>query len=154
MKAIRLAAPFVMLSLSLATPVAAQTADDEQAQVQGLGQCLSMKSTGEDRIAFAAWLVVGMSSAPQLKGLASVAPADRDGRNRDVARIFTRLIVKDCIEYAKPLLKAGKTKAFSAAFETFGRMAMEELMSNPGTDKAMSEFTKYLSDADFADLKK
>jgi len=113
-----------------------------------------MKSTGSDRITFAGWMIAALASAPQLKGLAVVASDRRDQLNRDLARIFTRLITTDCSEYARPLFKVGKSQAFGSAFEVFGRLAMQELTADPEADRALGEFANYLNEADFAELKK
>lgn len=150
--------PLVVSVIGLILPAAAsaqmEAGPNQQAQVAALSQCLSMKSTGSDRIAFAGWMVAALASAPQLKGLATVAPDQRDALNRDLARIFTRLITKDCADSARPLLKAGNKEAFGSAFSVFGRLAMQELTGNPEAGRAMSAFAEYINEADFADLKK
>lgn len=147
---------FVVMAVSIALPgsAVAQTETGQQAQVDALGQCLTMKSTGSDRIAFAGWMVAAMASAPQLKGLTVVSPEKRENLNRDLARIFTRLIAVDCRDFSRPLMKAGNTQAFSSAFEVFGRLAMQELTGNSEAEQAMGEFSNYINEADFADLKK
>lgn len=146
----------VAMAVGIALPdsAIAQTGTEQQAQVDALGQCLTMKSTGSDRIAFAGWMVAAMASAPQLKGLAVVSQENRENLNRDLARIFTRLVTIDCRDFTRPLMKAGNTKAFSSAFEVFGRLAMQELTGNPEAEQAMGEFSNYINEADFADLKK
>ncbi|MDE2619376.1 MAG: hypothetical protein KGL54_04350 [Sphingomonadales bacterium] len=142
------------MGLALPGAAAAQAGADKQAQVAALGECLTMKSTGSDRIAFAGWMVAGLAAAPQLKGIAVVAPDRRDALNRNLAEIFTRLTARDCAEFARPLLKAGDRAAFGSAFEVFGRIAMQELTGNPEAARAMGEFSKYINEADFAELKK
>ena len=144
----------IILSMTLSNAAFAQANTDQQAQVEALAECLTMKSTGSDRIVFAGWMVSAMASAPQLKGFAVVSPERRDELNRSLAHIFTRLITTDCRASARPLLKSGNSQAFGSAFEVFGRLAMQELTGNPEADRAMGEFAKYINDADFADLTK
>jgi hypothetical protein len=144
----------MILGMTLSNAAFAQANTDQQAQVEALAECLTMKSTGSDRIVFAGWMVSAMASAPQLQGLAVVSPQRRDELNRSLAHIFTRLITTDCSASARPLLKSGNTQAFGSAFEVFGRLAMQELTGNPEADRAMGEFAKYINDADFADLTK
>jgi hypothetical protein len=141
-------------SVSFSNPAAAQPVAEQQAQSDALGNCLVMKSTGEDRLAFAGWMMASMALAPQLNGITIVSPEKRDQLNRQMARIFTRLIAVDCVDVSKPLFKSGNTRAFSSAFEVFGRMAMQELTSNPKEASALEEFTKYINESDFAELKK
>ena len=151
MKSIRVLVMF--LCAMLPNSAFAQSSPDQQAQVEALGQCLTMKSTGSDRIVFAGWMVSAMASAPQLKGLAVVSSEKRDQLNRDLAHIFTRLIASDCSDFARPLLKSGNTEAFGSAFGVFGRLAMRELTGNPEAERAMGEFANYINDADFEELR-
>ncbi|MDT0509039.1 hypothetical protein [Novosphingobium sp. MMS21-SN21R] len=144
----------IILGMMLPTTAFAEADVEQQAQVEALSQCLSMKSTGSDRIVFAGWFVSSMASAPQLKGLADVSPERRDELDRGLAQIFTRLITVDCKVVARPLLKPGNLQAFSSAFEVFGRLAVQELAGDPETDRAMGAFAKYINQSDFADLAK
>ena len=140
--------------LLLSSPAFSQSTGELQTQIDSLGKCLSLKSTGADRLTLAGWIASAMASAPQLKDVAVVSPEKRDELNREVAKIFTRLITVDCTEVAKPLLKAGNTQAFGASFEVLGRLAMQELTGNPEAARAMTEFTKYVNPEDFAAIRK
>lgn len=144
----------ILLCAILPSSAFAQSEPDQQAQVEALSQCLTMKSTGSDRLVFAGWMVSAMASAPQLRGLAEVSAKKRDQYNRELAQIFTRMITNDCRIFASPLLKSGNIQAFGSAFEVFGRLAMQELTGNPEADRAMGEFAKYIDDADFEALRK
>ncbi|TCM21969.1 hypothetical protein EDF56_101646 [Novosphingobium sp. PhB165] len=120
-----------------------------------LGECFVMKSTGEDRVAFARWFVAALGSAPQVADIAKIDPAQKDGLDRQVATIFTRLIAVDCAEQARPLYQVHSSAGFSTAGEALGRIAMQELMSNPDASaKMFGGYTAYIRDDDFKNLEK
>ena len=62
------------VALSLA-PQAATAQSSDNAAADALGNCLARKSTGEDRLVFAGWMVAALASAPQLAGVANVDPS-------------------------------------------------------------------------------
>ncbi len=145
----RFAITLGMASLALANT--AMAADDAApaATPEALSKCLTMKSTGQDRLTFAGWMVAALASAPQMKGVATLAPGKKDELDRDVARVFTRLIAVDCAEFSRPLMKDRNNSAFRTGGEALGRMAMQELLSNPDAAKAMEAFAKYIDPMEF-----
>ena len=119
-----------------------------------LGDCFVLKTTGQDRMSVARWVVAAFGSAPQVADLANVSPAMKEELDRQMAQIFTRLLSKDCAEVAKPLMQQRDSRALQLAGGALGQIAVQELMGNPQAAAALSEFTKYLDPADFADLRK
>jgi hypothetical protein len=126
---------------------------DEEYLTGKLDECLTLSSTGRDRLIFAGWMAASLASAPQLKGIAEVNVVERDRLNRDLARIFTRLITVDCLEESRLLFRAGKSDAFKVAGRGLGRMAMQELMSDRDASVQMERFADYINEADFEKLK-
>jgi hypothetical protein len=117
-----------------------------------LGRCIVSKTTGEDRIAVAGWMLAALASAPQLKGVAEVAPARKDAADRGMARTYTRLIAKDCESQSRALFATRKPEAFGAASRPLGEIAMRELMSDPATMAALAAYANYLDNDDFKDV--
>ncbi|GGN45470.1 hypothetical protein GCM10011349_11570 [Novosphingobium indicum] len=127
------------------------TAAEEQDLSSKLGQCFALKSTGEDRLTLAGWFVAALASAPQIAGVAKVESATKDKFDRQVAALFTRLMTKDCVEYARPLFRARSNAGVRAAGETLGRLAMQELMGDPNAAaQMMGGYLSYLHEEDFA----
>ena len=93
------------VALSLA-PQAATAQSSDNAAADALGNCLARKSTGEDRLVFAGWMVAALASAPQLAGVANVDPSTKAALDRQLAAIFTRLMTVDCAAEARPLFQA------------------------------------------------
>ena len=85
--------PLIALAIAGSSPSSQTPAADAP---RTLGQCMAMKTTGEDRILVARWMLVAMASAPQMADFLTVAPGKKDGLDRGMATLFTRLLVRDC----------------------------------------------------------
>ena len=136
------------------TASAQGSADDLSARGAALGQCFVNRTTGEDRIAVARWLLAAIGSAPKMADVTRVDPARKVAVDKAMAVIFTRLITKDCAAEARPLLKSKTDAGFRAAGEALGRIAMTELLADPKAAQGVASYTDYLNEADFADLRK
>ncbi|HEY6870071.1 MAG TPA: hypothetical protein VI199_09990, partial [Novosphingobium sp.] len=130
-------------------PAAAPAARPEVA----LGQCMTLKSTGEDRIALARWFITALGSAPQVKEVVTIAPGAKDQQDRAVAAVFTRLLTVACLTEAQAVTRTSGQAGFRVAGEALGRIAMLELLSDPAANATMGGFGKYVNEADFAKLK-
>lgn len=137
-----------------AAPTVSLTPEQEQTYATQLSQCFALKSTGEDRLALARWFAAALASAPQLAGVAQVDKASKDALDRQVAGLFTRLMVKDCAEFSRPLSRARSAQGFRAAGETLGRLAVEELLNDPKAAAAtLGGYLSYIREEDFAALR-
>ena len=136
-------------------PVTALTPGQEQAYAAELSNCFALKSTGGDRLDIARWFVAALASAPQIVGVATVDKARKDALDKQMAGLFTRLMTQDCAEQVRPLFKARSAAGIRAAGETMGRLAMQELLSDPAAASAtLGGYTAYLREDDFAALTK
>jgi hypothetical protein len=54
-----------------------------------------------------------------------------------------------CLAQARSALEKDGSAAFPAAFGVMGQLAMQELMSDPGVNAAMLDFSKYLDQKKF-----
>ena len=143
--------------LVLANIAAAQTTlspAQEQAYTVKLRDCFTAQTTGADRTTFARWFVAILATAPKVQGVASVEPGVKDQLDRQVATIFTRIITKDCAAEARPLWKARSSAAFRVAGEALGRLAMQEVASDPEGAKIFAGYASHINPADFAVLEK
>jgi hypothetical protein len=119
-------------------------------KAEALRQCLVNKTTGEDRVAVATWLLLATASSPQLAGAATVEPGRKEQADRVMAQLFTRLLTVDCLNFSRAMLASKGQDAFEVASGTLGQIAMNELMSNPQARAAMGDYLRYLNEADFA----
>jgi hypothetical protein len=109
-----------------------------------LTSCLTDNTTGKDRKDMARWVFVGMSAHPEIQNLSNVTEADREAVDRTIAALFTKLLAEKCPAQAKLAAAEGGSESFRAAFEIIGKLAMQELMSNPKVNTSFSKFTKYV----------
>jgi hypothetical protein len=109
-----------------------------------LASCLTDNTTGKDRKDMARWVFVGMSGHPEIQNLSNVTDADRDTVDRTIAALFTKLLAEKCPAQANLAAAEGGSESFRAAFEIIGKLAMQELMSNPKVNASFSRFTKYV----------
>jgi hypothetical protein len=103
-----------------------------------LGKCLVDSSTGKDRVVFVQWLFAALSANPDVAPLASITPNKRTELNHQAAEIVQRLIITDCHKESVAAIRQDGDDVLSSAFEQFGRVAAQELMSDPSVGKAMA----------------
>lgn len=126
---------------------------DLDAQARVLGQCFVMKSTGQDRLTVARWMLTSMASAPQMSNSVTVDASRKTDYDLAMANLFTRLMTVDCLEEARPLFVARSQAGFETAGEALGRIAMQELLTNKEAEASLGAYTKYLKEEDFAALR-
>ncbi len=128
----------VIGSTTLASPAIAGPSTD------ALTACLADNTTGRDRKDMARWVFVGMSSHPEIQNLSNVTDANRDELDKLLATMLTRLMTDTCRTEAKAAMEKDGSQAFQNAFGTIGKLAMQELMSNPEVNASFSRFAKYI----------
>lgn len=135
----RIAAAAATLVLAFAAPhVHAGPYSDK------LMQCLSESTTGKDRTDLVRWIYVQMSRHPSLTTLSQV-PADVQERaDRETAALLTRLLGDACASQARDTLQHEGQQALRPAFESLGRVAMQELMINTDVAAGFVNFTRYM----------
>lgn len=109
-----------------------------------LGTCLSDNTTGKERKDLARWIFVGMSAHPDIQSLSKVTEATRDELDRMMAAIVTRLMTENCRSQANLAMEKEGAASFQAAFGAIGKLAMQELMSNPDVNSSFTNYSKYL----------
>lgn len=114
-----------------------------------LTQCVSMHTTGADRMLTARWLFAMMATSSQITDLSAVTAEHRKELDQGFARLFTRLITKDCANEVRPLAAANLEDAFGEVGKALGETAMNELMNGKDVDKAMGAYADFISEGDF-----
>ena len=112
--------------------------------IDSLASCLADSTTGKDRKDMARWVFAGMSTHPDIMSLSNVKPSDRKEMDKTLAALFTRLMTENCPAQAKEVLEKDGPKGFEAAFGIIGRLAMQELMSDPNVNASFSNFVQFL----------
>lgn len=133
----------VCISISVSTFAAANTALAQTHSAQ-LSQCIVQNTTEKDRLAFIQWLAIAMLAHPDLKSFSSITPQQGQVFDEKTAAIFERILTQDCKEEFVNTMKFEGIVAMQRGFETFGAIAMEELMSNPAVAERFSAIDQYM----------
>ncbi len=111
---------------------------------QVLGQCLARSTTPDDDILLVRWVFAMMSKHPKVADLAAI-PAEKDERiNRDMAALFERLLLKECVDETRAAVAADGSSAIEDAFGALGEKAFGVIEQDPAVDAAAGKFTDYL----------
>jgi hypothetical protein len=136
-RTITAAAAFLTVTLSAGAAAAGPYAD-------GLAKCLVDSSSGKDREVFMQWMFSALAANPSVRSMTTITDAQRDTMNREVARVMERLILVDCHKESVLAIKNEGMRAFSQAFEGFGRIAVTDLMANPDVSKVLEGIGPYI----------
>jgi len=111
------------------------------------GACLADNTTGKERKELARWVFLAISAHPQISDISKATDAMRDRADHDTASLFMNLVTDRCSAQAAKAYQDEGPQSFQAAFESLGRVAMTELMSNPQVSASISTFSKYIDSA-------
>ena len=117
-----------------------------------LGQCLVGHSTGNDRMLVAQWMGASLAMSPAMKDVVTIDAAKKDEIDRQMAKLFTRLMTVDCNAEMAVLVKNRDAHGIEAGSGRLGEMAMRELMQDPVTMQAMIAYARYIDPAAMAKL--
>ena len=137
-----------ILAAALATSLFA-TASTAGPTADALASCIADNTTGKDRKDLAQWVVVAMAAHPDIRHLSKISEQGREELDKTLAKLATKLITESCAKEAKAAINAEGGASFEYAFSTLGRLAMQELTSNPAVNASFSSYTKYLDKAKF-----
>lgn len=130
----------------------AQRSGETSAQT-ALSQCVSLRTSGADRILTARWLLVAMSKSPQVADLSTVKTEQAKAINQDFAKLMTRLVTKDCVDEVRAVaVDQNFDDALGAVGQALGETAMTELSNGKEVDQGLKDYAEFLSDDDFKPL--
>ena len=116
---------------------------------QKLGVCLVDSLNGKERKELAKWIYFGMSAHSTIKPYSNISQKKLASMNKYVGTLITRLITEDCPKIAKKAINENGSSAFEYAFEIVGKVAMQELMTEPSVEKYLGAFEQYLDQDKF-----
>lgn len=129
---------------------AAAKADHPAASPTPLGDCMGGHVEEADKPVLAHWYALEIAASAPADG-ASVDAAKREAAAKEAARVFTRMVAKDCLATAKPLFAADSQAAFREAGVAFSRLAARELLATNGVNPGIvRSYVSQLSREDFA----
>jgi hypothetical protein len=108
-----------------------------------LGKKLVSSTTPADKAICVRWMFVSMALHPDLKGMATVSPEQREEANRAFAKLATRMLTETCAIEAREAMQYEGASAIEGAFNIFGQVAGRELFTNPEVAKGLAGLDKY-----------
>jgi len=109
--------------------------------------CFSESTTGRDRTDLARWFFIAMGQHPAIKELSNFTPEAQDSTNRRVGALYTRLITESCPSQTSMAVQKEGSAALVAAYGALGKLAMQELMTNPQVSGVFAGAEKYIDSA-------
>ncbi len=119
---------------------------------QKMADCLVKQSTGQDRIELIQWMVLGYSNHPDVSSVVSAKEGSSEDVQSNVADVFTKLLLDQCMEETRAALKQDGDIALEKAFEALGRIAALELAQDRAVNEYLTGFTRYIDQARIAEL--
>ena len=109
-----------------------------------MAKCLVRSTSSKDNILLGRWLVRVYGEHSESKGLVYISDFDKKIIDRDVGKLFTRLLTQDCEFEAKKAYKYEGLSVMSNAFQVLGEVAGKELLEDRNVSKALKKFTEYV----------
>ena len=115
-----------------------------------MSKCLVLATSSKDNSLLGRWLVRVYGEHGDSKDLTNLSDYKKEKIDKDVARLFTRLLSEDCKVETKKALKFEGDLVMFNAFRTLGEVAGKELLEDNNVSKAINKFTEYV---DYGKLK-
>lgn len=109
-----------------------------------LSRCLVESATAEDKQALVVWMFTAMALHPDISSMSNVTAAQREEANKNVAKMFTKLMTESCLTASKKAVKYEGGAALEQGFNMFGQVAGQELFSNPKVAQALTELEEHI----------
>lgn len=109
-----------------------------------LSRCLVKSSTQSDRMSFARWIFSAMTTAEAVSAMSNTSPAQRELASRETVALMERLILVDCRAETSLAIRYEGEAAIGAAFETLGKAAATDLMSDKAVVTEMERLPTYM----------
>ncbi len=119
-------------------------AGDAYAQTDALGTCLADQTSGKDRKDLARWVFLSMAGHPEMARYSKVDAKSVEEASRQMGAMVSRLLGELCAKEYKETVKSRGGLGLQAAFETLGRLAMQELMTDANVKANMAQFERYV----------
>ena len=112
--------------------------------VDDMAKCLVSSTSSKDNILLGRWLVRVYGEHSGSKDLIYISDYNKKIIDRDVAKLFTRLLTQDCEFEVKKAYKYEGLSVMGNAFQVLGEVAGKELLEDRNVSKAINKFTEYV----------
>jgi hypothetical protein len=108
-----------------------------------VSRCLANSTTGKDRTDLARWIFAGMAQHPEMSDMATLSLEKRETVNRTAGALYTRLMTESCKKELREAIQNEGEEAVKSSFEFLGKLAMQELLTNPQVGAAFRGVDRY-----------
>ena len=129
---------------AFAIVLAPQVASAQSAATTALDTCITRATTEQDSVVLMRWMFFAMARHPSVAQYANVPDAQRVESNRAMGALVNRLLLEACPNETRAAFQADGQAAIEAAFGSFGKRAMADLMDHPDVNAAIVEMSAYL----------
>lgn len=112
--------------------------------VDQLSQCLVKSTTATDKTAVLQWTFVALSTHPDLKSFSNVTDDQKTQLDQKFAQVLQRILVEQCAEQTKAVIKAEGMQAVGESFQQLGRTTGDEILKNPEVKQQLKGVIRYL----------
>lgn len=112
--------------------------------VDQLSECLVKSTTATDKTAVLQWTFVALSTHPDLKTFSNVTPEQKTALDQNFAQVVQRILVEQCAEQAKAVIKTEGISAVGDAFQALGRNTGDEILKNQEVKAQLKGVLKYV----------
>jgi len=113
---------------------------------EALGACMADSLTGKERKNLAQWIFFAIAAHPEIRSFANVSSQDQVKIDQSTGQLITRLLTENCAPQVRAALQQDGNEALNSAFETVGKVAMQELMTDKDVVASISGYAKYLDE--------
>jgi len=114
-----------------------------------LSVCIVEHTSQEDIISLVRWIFIAVAAHPDVNDLSDFSDIAETKADVEVARIFQKLMTKDCVEEVKTALIIDGDVAIEASFTILGKVATESLMDNQNVIERTQGFIPYVDPKSF-----
>lgn len=112
--------------------------------VDQLSECLVKSTTATDKTAVLQWTFVALSTHPDLKTFSNVTAEQKTALDQNFAQVVQRILVEQCAEQAKAVIKTEGISAVGDAFQALGRNTGDEILKNQEVKAQLKGVLKYV----------
>jgi len=112
-----------------------------------LSKCLVGSSSAEEKQNLVQWMFFAIALNPNAAPFANITAEQREGSDKNMARLFERMLTDACLTEAKKAMKYEGEGALGQSFKLLGEVAAGEIFANPAVSAGVETFTKHLDGA-------
>ena len=111
-----------------------------------LSKCLIASTNDSDKGQLVEWIFFALSLNPKISPYAQVSPSQREAADKNLAKLFERLVADSCATQTTQAVKYEGTAALSESFKLLGQVAAQEIFKDPAVAAGTSKFAEYLDE--------